>query len=306
MGMMRYWAEITVTTEPAWMELVAAALEALGAGGVVMLGGPSGDDVSESIIPCAAEAPGVRAYLPADDTLGERLALLRRRLAEARREGLEIPYDITLRRVAEEDWAEAWKAHYHPVKVGAVTIVPSWEEYSPGPGETVLRLDPGLAFGAGTHPTTRQALLLLERHLRPGERVLDLGTGCGILAIAAARLGAGPVLARDIDPVAVEVAGENTAANGLAGRIAVERGDLLTGLAGPYELVLANLVAPLLLELLPSLPGVMAKEGRAVLAGIIAGRAEEVRGAVAKAGLVVLEEMVEGEWVAMGVGRRVE
>ena len=158
----------------------------------------------------------VKTYLPLDGTAGE----AQRRLEE----GLwhlgqiyPIP-DPVIRELAEEDWAEAWKQQYHLLRVGRrIVIVPAWEAYAPAPGEVVIRLEPGMAFGTGLHPTTRLCLEALEAHLAPGCTVLDVGTGSGVLAIAAAKLGARSVLALDADPVAVSVARENVALNGVAG-----------------------------------------------------------------------------------------
>src|SRR5690606_26457499 len=129
-----------------------------------------------------------------------------------------------------EDWANAWKEHYRVLRVGErIVVVPSWLEYEAAPGDVVLQLDPGMAFGTGLHPTTQLCLRLLERYARPGLRTLDIGTGSGILAIAAAKLGAGPILALDNDPVAVGVAAENTARNGVADLVSAAEGSLGAG-----------------------------------------------------------------------------
>ncbi|NLG85363.1 MAG: 50S ribosomal protein L11 methyltransferase [Firmicutes bacterium] len=299
------WAEVTVKVAPEWTELVAAALHALGAGGTVILGRTDEEEKTAAWAKPPEEEPsGVRAYFPADDLLGERLALLRARLAEARNEVELPPVEITLRPVETTAWEEAWKEYYRPVKIGRVVVVPSWLDRSPEEGEVIIRLDPGLAFGAGTHPTTQQSLLLLAEALRPGDRVLDLGTGSGILAIAAAALGAGKVLGRDLDPVAVEVARANVVANGLAELVRIEEGDLLTDLEGDFDLVLANLTAGLHLELLPVLPAHLVPGGRVVLAGIITGRREEVAAAAAAVGFTAAKEITAGEWVAFLLARR--
>lgn len=301
------WAEVTVAVAPEWTELVAAALCAVGAGGAVILG-PAAEEAEaagEWAEPPLQEPSGVRAYFPADDLLGERLGLLRTRLEEARREVALPPVEISLRPVEAAAWEEAWKAHYMPLCIGRVWVVPSWlEPPAAGEGEILLRLDPGLAFGAGTHPTTQQSLLLLQEVLRLGDRVLDLGTGSGILAIAAAALGAGPILGRDLDPTAVAVARANVAANCLERRVRIEEGDLVAGLTGEFDLILANLTAGLHLELLPSLPRHLAPGGRAVLAGIIAGRRAEVLAAAAANGFEAGRELRAGDWVALLLARR--
>ena len=297
------WTEVTVETDPHWIDLVSAALIALGANGVAISGLDPAEAAGDWADRPEPDASAIRAYFPVDDLLGERLNLLRARLDEAAKDLAPIPARISLHAVAESDWAEAWKPYFHPVHVDRVAVIPSWEDYTPAPGEAVVRMDPGLAFGAGTHPTTQQSLSLLQQVLAPGDCVLDLGTGSGILAIAAARLGAGPVLARDVDPSAIKVALENVAANGLTGVIRVEQGDLLAGMTGRFDMILANLIAPLLLDLLPSLPPFLAPGAKAILAGIIADRAAEVKAAAIKAGLTVAGEIAEGEWVALLVRR---
>jgi ribosomal protein L11 methyltransferase len=152
------------------------------------------------------------------------LALLNRQRAAQGQPAIPLPQ---LRRLAETDWAEAWKAHYHVLPIGRrLVIKPTWEAFVPQPDQVVIELDPGLAFGSGLHATTRLCLELMEEHLRPGQRVLDVGTGSGILAIAAARLGAAAVVALDNDAEAVRVARENVALNGVADRVAVQAGSL--------------------------------------------------------------------------------
>lgn len=300
----RCWTEVTVFATPVYFELVSAALNALGANGVVILGSDPREADGEWAAPPAETETGVRAFFPADDLLGEKLSLLRSRLSEASVELSAPAFPIQLRQVAEADWAEAWKSYYHPLLVEKVAIVPRWEDYTPAPGILVVRLDPGLAFGAGTHPTTQQALRLLQKHLAPGDRVLDVGTGSGILALAAALLGAGHVRARDVDPMAVAVATENVEVNGLSALVTVEKGDLLNDLEARFDLILANLVAPLLLELLPSLGQRMAPGAKAMLGGIIRGRADEIKAAIAATGLTIVDACNEGEWVALVVRNR--
>ena len=262
-GSGRLWTEVTVETRPDQIELAAAALNALGANGVVILGEDPAEAAGLWAAPPAVPKTGVQAYFPTDDLLGERLHTLRLRLGQATADLAPRAgeFTISLRRRDDVEWADAWKAHYHPVTVGRVSVVPRWVDYTAKPGEVIVRLDPGLAFGAGTHPTTQQSLLLLQHWLVPGDFVVDVGTGCGTLAIAASLLGAGSVVARDIDPIAVEVAMDNVAANGLGERIRLEQGDLVEGLSDKADLVLANLIAPLALALLPALSAVFLQGG---------------------------------------------
>ena len=173
------------------------------------------------------------------------------------------PAEVSCRIVSEESWEHAWKKYYKPVRVTERLIVcPVWEKADPGQGGTVIRLDPGMAFGTGTHATTQMCLRLLEKHLRPGDRVIDVGCGSGILSIAAAKLGAGSVLAVDLDEVAVRKTRENAGLNGVQDRVSVRTGDLLEGVTEEADLILANLLAPIILRLARDLCRVLRPGGR--------------------------------------------
>jgi ribosomal protein L11 methyltransferase len=185
-------------------------------------------------------------------------------------------------------------------------IVPSWREYAPQPGEIIVSLDPGMAFGTGLHPTTRLCLVELEERLVPGMRVLDLGTGSGILAIAAARLGAGTVLALDTDRVAAEVALANVAANGVANVVQVGQGTLTHPdatlqplLARPWDLVVANIIAQVLVDLAGPLADAVAPGGLLVASGIINERAADVESSLLAQRLTLLDRRTEGDWVTL-------
>jgi ribosomal protein L11 methyltransferase len=207
-----------------------------------------------------------------------------------------------------EDWAESWKAFFPPQHIGARTvIVPTWHEYTPTPGEIVIRLDPGMAFGTGLHATTRLCLIGIERLLVPGMQVLDVGTGSGILAVAAALQGAGHVQAVDIDPVSVEVARENAELNQVNTVIKVERGTLgvsaphdvpLHGVTG-YDLLLVNILAEVIINMAPAIPPALRGGGQFVASGIIREKAEAVVSALQGVGLVVDERLEEDDWVGL-------
>jgi ribosomal protein L11 methyltransferase len=197
--------------------------------------------------------------------------------------------------IAPRDWGEEWKKGLSPFSVGRVFLRPSWLVAAPPPGAAEVVLDPGMAFGTGTHPTTALCLAAVDAFLasRPGASVLDVGTGSGILAIAARKLGAGRVAANDEDPVAVEVARENAARNAVTVEIT---GAALSTLAGPFDLVVANILANVLVQLAPALAGRVASGGELVLAGVLGPQEEEVRAPFLALGLTPLEGARRGEW----------
>lgn len=208
-----------------------------------------------------------------------------------------------------KDWAEAWKAFFPPLPIGErLVIVPTWVDYTPKPGQIILRLDPGMAFGTGLHATTRLCLIALERLLQPEMTVLDVGTGSGILSIAALLLGASHATALDIDPIAVAVAQENAILNGVADRITVKRGTLASTNGPmhvpiydgpPCDLVLANILAEVIIDMAPSFPQVMRPGAHCVVSGILLEKAETVQDALAKQGLSIKETLAEENWAAL-------
>lgn len=235
---------------------------------------------------------------------------------------------LQARPLQEEDWANAWKAHYPVQRIGKRTvIVPSWLEYEPQPDDVVLYLDPGMAFGTGLHPTTRLCIQLLERYAAADMRTMDLGCGSGILAIAAAKLGAQPILALDNDPIAVQATIQNVQRNGVEHIITTVEGSLGPGAElghwlgsdwatqqrkatpgsgpiafdpdGEFDLIVANILANVHVLLAPHLVGALKPGGLLVTSGIIADREADVAEAFAAAALDQIERHIEGEWVAL-------
>ncbi len=208
--------------------------------------------------------------------------------------------------VPDENWAEDWKRFYHPLRAGRHLVIrPSWEDFAPLPGDHVITLDPGMAFGSGYHDTTVLCLELLEDALRTGERVIDVGTGSGILAIGAAMLGAGDVLAVDIDPDAVRVARENAEINGVADRIRIQEGDLLEKVEETCDICVANIIADIVLKLAGPLKKHIRPGGLFICSGIILERRDEIRSALTEAGYTIEAERVTEEWAAFSARRPV-
>ena len=215
---------------------------------------------------------------------------------QARMEAAGIPYTVRTAGVAQEDWQNGWRKYYHPMEIGRrLAVVPSWQAYDTD--RVKLLLDPGLAFGTGGHETTSLCLEALDELTAGGERVLDIGTGSGILAIAALKLGAACAEGVDIDPVAVRTACENAALNGVAGQFTGLVGDLSDKASGTYQIITANIVANAIISLAPAVPGLLAEGGHFIASGIIDTRAQEVAEALAKAGLTIAQRKDKRGWV---------
>jgi ribosomal protein L11 methyltransferase len=283
------WLEVSVTVENEAAEVVAEVLSRYVYRGVAIEAGPEGWNAGPVV---------VKAYLPADD----QLQATKRRIEEALWHLGQIrPIPApTFRPVAEEDWAEAWKERLDVLRIGQhVVIRPSWREYASEPKDVVIQLDPGMAFGTGLHPTTQMCLVVLEELTRPETTVLDLGTGSGILAIAAARLGAGRVLAVDNDPVAVKTARGNVVTNGVQGTVSVVCGSL-ADVPGSYDLVVVNILARVIVEMMQEgLANRVRPGGRLITAGIIADQEPEVVAALEQKRLALVERRQTGDWVCL-------
>jgi ribosomal protein L11 methyltransferase len=279
------WLELSAEAAPDAEEAVADVLRRHVHGGVSIEGGEA------SVV--------VRGYLAAGADLSRRRRALRRQLA-----ALASPVVVRSRWLSEQDWAHVWKKFFPVLRVSSRLLVcPTWRSYRPREGEVVVRLDPGMAFGTGQHPTTLTCLRTLDELLRPGMDVLDLGTGSGILALAAARLGAASVLALDIDPQAVAAARENVRLNRLGAVVQVEEGGLDGAARAAFDLAVANISAAVIVEMAPALAEVLRAGGVLVGAGFSAESADRVAGALASTGLVVERTLVDGDWRAL-VARR--
>ncbi len=243
----------------------------------------------------------VTGYFPVDDRLEAALDDLQGRLRVLKEEGLPISDEVTLRTVQESEWADAWKTYFKPIRVGErLVIKPTWEEWETAPGEIVLDIDPGMAFGSGGHATTRLCLALLEVLVRPGDRVLDWGTGSGILAVGAAALGAGKVEGCDLDPVAVRVSGENIERNGLSDQVTVRVDSIEAMPVEPaYDVVVANIVADPIIAGVGEIARRLRPGGAAIVSGIIDAREAEVAAALTAAGLTAVETREEEDWRAL-------
>ena len=251
------------------------------------------DLIEQELLDQPRDIVKVHMYLAPDENPAEILPLFKERLDAA-----GVPYELTTAGVEQEDWQNAWKKYYHAMDIGKrLAIVPGWEEYETD--RTVITMDPGMAFGTGTHETTSLCLEVLDERVRGGERVLDIGTGSGILAIAALRLGAACAEGVDIDPMCVRTAGENAQRNGVQDRFTVLVGDLSDKASGVYNIITANIVAAAILSLAPHVPALMAPGAVFVASGIIDTRKEEVLAGLRGAGLDPFEVREKRGWVCI-------
>lgn len=302
---MNTWQELTIMVSREAEEAVSNILIDLGSQGVAI--DDSADYLGQvdqygELFPEVEQSERVRitGYYPDSVDIEDIAAQANERLAELDGFGLETgDIELTRQQLAEEDWADNWKKYFEPARITHdLTIVPSWTDYEAGPSEKVIKLDPGMAFGTGTHPTTKMSLFALEQVLRSGEIVLDVGTGSGVLSIASSLLGAKEIFAYDLDDVAVRVAQENIALNAGTENIHVAAGDLLKGVDIEADVIVANILADILVNLTDDAYRLLKDEGYLIMSGIISEKWDLVRESAEAAGFFLETHMIQGEWNA--------
>lgn len=299
------WTQIKVTVKLPYLDTAMAVMSVLDNNLMVEdysdidLKTCYGDLIDESILNADKTVASVSLFLPADQNYNMAISFIRERLET---EGAEPRIEIV--GVNEEDWANSWKKYYTTLHIGKRTvIVPMWEEYEAKEGEVVIKMDPGMAFGTGSHETTRLVIELLEKYTEQGARMLDVGCGSGILAIVASKLGAGECKAYDIDPIAVKVANENIAASGQE-NITCEVSDLLKSVdldGGKYDLICANIVADIIIRMTPDIGRYMKDDTVLLCSGIIKERAGDVIAKLNEYALKVIERIDDNGWCALAV-----
>ena len=299
------WIEAKVfveASEPlAMMELVSEIFEELGTKGVALEEPwPAPGDGWEPGAPSPPDYYAVTGYLPENHRAENRMRLLEERLAGLKRTN-EALFRVECKTIDEEDWSNSWKQYFHPRKIGSrIVVKPTWRDYDPGPDEIVLEIDPGMAFGTGTHATTANCVRLLEKYLRKGDSFLDVGTGSGILMMTAHALGAGFLLGTDSDETAVAVARQNLERNGAGGnRCHLVVADLLCGVRGKFDVTAANILSEVIVRLLDDLPDSVASGGLFIASGIVEENADAVLEKMAEKELEVVEQVMEDSWVAI-------
>jgi ribosomal protein L11 methyltransferase len=303
------WAEISVKTTHEATDAVANIFHDLGATGVVIEDPKVINDYRASGLWDYCEIPEekdveiviVKAYLPSDESLSDKIRLFEQQFNNLSRHDLDKGKgEISWHEVQEEDWATSWKQYFHPIKVGEnIIIKPSWEEYERSAEDIIIELDPGMAFGTGTHHTTQLCIRCLEEIVQKDYVVFDVGTGSGILSVAAAKLGATEVRAIDLDTVAVRVAKENIVHNKVEDIVSVSHGDLLTGVEGKADIIVANIIADVIIKMLPDIPARLKTEGQFVASGIISERLSDVLEAMKQNNFVVEKVIEDNGWVVI-------
>ncbi len=296
------WIKLTVKGKNSELEDISSIMSMLDNGLMIedysdfSLSGMYGELVDEQILTADKSAVKVSIFLSPDRSLAEYRSFLNERFG-----AIGISPEISVEGINEEDWAESWKKYYKPVPLGKITIVPRWESYTAKEGEIIVKMDPGMAFGTGTHETTRLVIRQLQKYIHGGEKLLDVGTGSGILSICASKLGAALSNAYDIDPMAVEVARKNIADEGID-NIKVGISDLLRDVdrtVGKYDICVANIVADIIVRMLPDLGELITDTAPVILSGIIAPSKDKVIECATECGYKVIDSDTENDWVAL-------
>lgn len=304
------WSEFSIHTTQEAVEPISNILHEAGASGVVI------EDIADLVKERSTalgeiyqldptdypeEGVIVKAYLPVNSFLGETVDGIKATINNLLLYDIDLGKNqVSISEINEEEWATAWKKYYHPVKISEkFTIVPTWEIYEPvSSDELIIELDPGMAFGTGTHPTTVLCIQALERTVQKDDNVIDVGTGSGVLSIAAGLLGAKHIQALDLDQVAVESARLNCKLNKVQNVVKVSQNNLLDGIEGPVDLVVSNILAEIIVRFIDKAYEVLKENGTFITSGIIQNKKHEVKEALQNAGFVIEETMVMEDWVA--------
>lgn len=304
------WSEIMIHTTNEAIEPISNILHEAGASGVVIedpfdLIKEREDQFGEiyQLNPDDYPEEGViiKAYIAVNSFLGETIEEIKQSINNLTELNIDIGHnDVSISEVNEEEWATAWKKYYNPVKISEkFTIVPTWEEYEPvSSDELIIELDPGMAFGTGTHPTTVMCIQALERTVKQGDSVIDVGTGSGVLSIAAAMLGAEKVTALDLDEVAVQSARLNVKLNKVQSVVTVSKNDLLQGMDGQVDVVVSNILAEVIMSFTDDVSKAVKMGGYFIASGIIQQKKDQVKDAMIASGFTIEETIIMEDWVA--------
>ncbi|MED1602525.1 50S ribosomal protein L11 methyltransferase [Alkalihalophilus marmarensis] len=304
------WSEFSIHTTEEAVEPVCNILHEAGASGVVIedpidlikdWGVHYGEIYQLSPDDYPEDGVIVKAYFPVNSFLLETIDEVKASINGLTTYEIDLGRNsVQLAEVNEEDWATAWKKYYKPVKISkSITITPTWEDYTPTEDEMIIELDPGMAFGTGTHPTTVLCIQALESVMQGGEEVIDVGTGSGVLSIAAAKLGAKRVIGLDLDQVAVDSAALNVELNQVHDTVTIHQGNLLEQIDGSYDLVVANILAEVIVQFVQDAAAILKPGGAFITSGIIKRKKQEVKDSLVSAGFTIDEVIEMDDWVAI-------
>ncbi|KUO51426.1 MAG: hypothetical protein APF76_13730 [Desulfitibacter sp. BRH_c19] len=301
-----HWQEISVTTTEVMEESVTNLFYEVGAGGVViedpnLINRYVQEDIWDAhefpMEIVEAEHVVVKGYLPVDEKLPLLLEQFNGALAALSGFFEDFYADVSLSRLQEEDWANSWKEYYKPQKISErIVVVPGWEDYTPEEGEIIVKLDPGMAFGTGNHPTTMMCIKTVEKYLQPGWSIADIGTGSGIIAISAAKLGAGSVNAVDLDTLAVRIAKINVKRNLVQDVVEVSQGNLLQTIPNKFQMIVANIIADVIIEMAEDAYDKLEASGIFIASGIIEDRQDGVINKLQGVGFKLVEVITDNAW----------
>jgi ribosomal protein L11 methyltransferase len=305
------WMELRIDTITEGCDLAANILYDAGAAGVViedpedaralLRQRESWDYIEPGALNTEGDVVIVKGYLPVNNSLGDLVKMVRERLSALAASRPDLgPLELATGTVNDQDWAECWKKYYKPLRIGRnIVIKPSWEDYRPKEGDIVVAIDPGMAFGTGTHESTALCIELLEKYISKGSRVIDVGCGSGILSVVAAKLGAGVVEAYDLQVEAVDITRENARRNGVDRVVKAQRANLLDAAKDRVDIIVSNIVADVIIKMSPQAARHLKPGGIFIASGIIRERRREVYTSLEYYGMTVVEEKRRGEWVAL-------
>ena len=305
------WIEVKIKTSHEAVESMSNILHESGAGGVVIEDPQdvivfqneteNWDYIDERLLGALEENVCVKGYLSESPNLSDNIQLIKERVEQVRDAGIDAGLgEVTIAEVFEEDWSSAWKQYYKPMKIGKnIVIKPSWEKYEGKEWEHIIELDPGMAFGTGTHETTQLCIQLLERYVKEDDIVIDIGSGTGILGIVAAKLKSKRVIGVDIDPIAIKVAKENILINNVEDIFEIREGHLFDQIKEKGDIVVANIVTDVILDLIKDIRRNLNEQGILIASGIILDRLEDVKSALEEEKIEILSIEKMGEWVAL-------
>lgn len=305
------WMELVIETTSEGSDLAADILNSAGAAGVsiedpaeirdLIRKGCGWDYIKPGALNARGNITVVKGYMPASKDLEHRIGIINRKLIEMPRDYLNLgSLKFYINEVGTEDWAKSWKKHYKPIRIGQnIIIKPSWERYKPRENDVIVEMDPGMAFGTGTHESTVLCIELLEKYLEKGDRVLDIGCGSGILAVTAAKLGASSVEAYDIQQMAVDITERNAELNDVDNVVKAYKGNLLDKVRGKADVIVSNIVADTIMKMGPILSMHLNPDAIFIASGIITDRKQDVCRGFLINGLTIAEELTRNGWIAL-------